>query len=128
MNQQSTFTVQSWNEESFFEQDSNKMVVAKVEQNYSGHIQGSSRLEYVMYYMGAMRATFVGLEVIEGTVDGKSGSFAIRHVGEFKDGAANSQWQVVEQSGTGELSAISGGGSFSAKGREVVTEHSLKIV
>ena len=110
-----TFSILTWNEESYEEiSDGVKLTVAKVTQSYEGLIQGSSSVEYLMAYTVQGTATFVGIERITGTVDGKSGSFVIRHLGEFADGAAQSSWTVVAGSGTSELSKLRGEGTYIA--------------
>jgi hypothetical protein len=55
--------------------------------------------------------------VVNGTVNGKKGSFALRATGTY-DGAVTTTWTVVEGSGTGELKSIKGkGGYFLPTGR-----------
>ena len=56
-----------------------------------------------MSYQSEASAVFVGLEVVTGEVNGKSGSFTLQHNGKFENGIASSQFTVVSNSGTGEL-------------------------
>jgi len=57
---------------------------------------------------------FSGFERIVGALDGKAGSFIIRHAGTFA-GEPRSDWTVVPGSGTGELAGVVGNGSYAAR-------------
>ena len=59
-------------------------------------------------------ATFVGLERVVGSIDGKEGTFALQHVGTFDGKVAKAKLKVVPGSGTGQLSGLTGEGSFEA--------------
>ncbi len=110
-----TFHVKSWNEEPCEELPGGaKVTRATVNQTYSGHIEGLGRIEYVMFHRSTGSAIFVGLETIQGSVGGKSGTFVIRHAGVYEGGSARSEWSVVPDSGTDELAAVRGSGSFEA--------------
>lgn len=52
--------------------------------------------------------TYVALERIEGSVDGKRGSFCVTHLGTMHDGAESLAITVVPASGTGELEGLTG--------------------
>lgn len=53
-------------------------------------------------------AGYVALERVTGSLDGKSGSFVLQHSGTMTRGAAQLTITVVPDSGTGELSGITG--------------------
>ncbi len=59
-------------------------------------------------------ATYVGQIHITGTLKGRVGSFALNDSGTFTGGVARSRIEVIQGSGTGELSSISGVGNYSA--------------
>lgn len=65
-----------------------------------------------MSYQSPASAVFAGFEVITGQFGGRSGSFTLQHNGKFENGVASSSFVVVTGSGKGELSGISGAGSF----------------
>ena len=67
-----------------------------------------------MAYTADDRAEFVGIQVVTGTLGGKQGSFVLRSVGTFDGSKAVGELTVVDGSGTGDLSGISGTGSFTA--------------
>jgi Protein of unknown function (DUF3224) len=54
------------------------------------------------------RAGYVALEVVDGILHGRSGSFAVQQLGVMRDGAQELRYDVVPGSGTGELAGIDG--------------------
>lgn len=109
------FKVQSWDEKATQEMSGGaKITRAAVTQSYEGVISGHGSVEYVMFHRGDGTAIFVGMERIDGSVGGKTGTFVIRHDGTFEDDAARSQWVVIPGSGSGELEGLGGAGSFDA--------------
>ena len=110
---QATFRSTSWEETSRGDADAQpKLSRASCTQEYTGEISGKSTLEYVMAYRDGGAATFVGMERIEGTLAGREGSFAIQHQGVYEGGVARMTLTIVEGSGTGALSGLSGSGTF----------------
>jgi hypothetical protein len=110
-----TFEITGWEEETYEEIDgSAKLTLAKVTQTYAGAITGSSSVRYLMSYTSFGTATFVGIERVTGTIEEKSGTFVLQHVGEFVDGSARSSWTVIGGSGTGALKNLRGSGRYAA--------------
>lgn len=109
------FQITGWDEKAYSEnEDGTKQSHAKIIQTYSGAIEGSSELQYLMSYQPDGSAVFVGFEVVSGSISGKSGSFVIQHTGKFALGVASSNFIIVPQSGKGELTDITGNGSFTS--------------
>ena len=111
----SMFTIKDWKDEPSGELGGGtKLTRTKATQSYRGAILGEGVVEYLMC-AGAEGVThFVGFERVAGTLDGKTGSFIIQHVGTFA-GEPRSDWTVVAGSGTGELVGVAGKGSYAAK-------------
>lgn len=110
-----TFQITSWDEKTYEEIEGGaKLSNAKVTQTYSGAIEGTSSVEYLMSYTVHGTAIFVGLERVSGTVDGKAGTFVLQHNGSFSEGKAHSSWSIVPGSGTGGLASLRGQGSYVA--------------
>ncbi len=110
-----TFQIVGWDEKTYEEIAAGaKLSSAKVTQAYSGAIEGSSSVEYLMSYSVDGTATFVGLERISGMVDGKTGTFVLQHNGTFAQGKARSSWSIVAGSGTDALTNLRGKGSYVA--------------
>lgn len=109
------FKISRWDESTYQElKGGGKLSKASITQDYTGEIEGSSTLEYLMTYSSASEARFVGFERIKATLNKKSGSFIIQHNGIFKDGVASSTFEIVEGCGTGDLENLAGSGSFKA--------------
>ena len=70
----------------------------------------------VVHMVSALGASgplaYVALERVEGTLDGRSGTFALRHVGTIVDGVPTLDLSVVEGSGTGDLAGLTGTGTI----------------
>ena len=110
-----TFTVESWDEVPWDEQaDLPKLTRATVEKSLSGDLEGTSTTVWLMSYGADGSADFVGIERVKCTVGGRAGSFVLQHIGRFDDGAARASLVVIPGSGTGDLSGLSGEGSFVA--------------
>lgn len=110
-----TFQITGWDEKTYQDIGGGaKLTNARVTQSYSGAIEGTSSIEYLMAYTIHGTATFVGLERVSGTVAGKSGTFVLQHAGSFSEGKARSSWSVVPGSGTEDLASLRGSGSYVA--------------
>jgi Protein of unknown function (DUF3224) len=108
-----TFEIKGWDEKPFDETSGGaKLTKASVAKEYSGDIEASSATEWLMAYQPDESAVFVGLERINGTIGGRSGTLVLRHVGAFEDGAAKATLTIV--SGTDQLQGATGGGTLVA--------------
>jgi Protein of unknown function (DUF3224) len=109
------FTVESWDEVPWDDQDDlPKLTRATVSKQIAGDVQGRSSTVWLMAYGVGGSADFVGLERVHGTVAGRTGSFVLRHTGRFEDGAARGSLEAVAGSGTGQLTGLTGEGTFLA--------------
>jgi hypothetical protein len=113
---ENTFTMKSWDEHVAGGGDgSPRYAHARAVFDYSGAIQGTSTCDYLLYYAGAgyetEEQTGSGLERIEGSVGGHSGSFVIRHEATYGPDGIRLAFTVVPGSGTGELAGLSGSGT-----------------
>jgi hypothetical protein len=54
------------------------------------------------------RAGYVALEIVEGSLHGRTGSLAFQQLGVMRDGGQELRYDVVPGSGTGELAGIDG--------------------
>lgn len=110
-----SFEVTNWDEAPFDERsDAAKLTAAHVTKFYSGGIEGDSVTEWLMAYAEDGTATFVGIERIKGTIDGRKGTLVVQHVGEYRDGAATAALTVLAGSGGGDLAGVTGTGDFRA--------------
>lgn len=110
-----SFKIESWNETEFSKSDNGpKAYRASVTQSYSGDLEASSTIEYLMTTFEDDTSSFIGIEEVVGELEGKTGSFLLNHTGSHKDGIARSTFEIVPHSGTGELEGISGTGNYEA--------------
>lgn len=74
-----------------------------------GDLEGTSQGQMLM--IGTLvqgSAAYVSIEVITGTLHGRSGTFALQHNGIMTRGVGELAITIVPDSGTGELAGISG--------------------
>jgi Protein of unknown function (DUF3224) len=121
-----SFTIKSWDERLFAElEGAPKLTQARVTATYGGDLDGEGTSTLVMAYDGA-DASYTGYERVVGSLSGRSGSFVLRLAGGFEQGAARTDWTVVEGSGTGELAGLRGEGGYVAKQGEPEVAYELR--
>lgn len=109
------FEVTAWDEHAFDRRaGAAKLTKARVRKTYRDGIDGESVTEWVMAYQQDGTARFVGVERIAGSVDGRTGTLVVSHVGTFADGAATAELSVIEGAGSGDFAGVGGRGSFRA--------------
>jgi hypothetical protein len=80
-----------------------------IDKQYSGGVNGTAQGEMLSAgNPAAGSASYVAIEHVTGTLDGRSGSFALQHAGTMHLGEHDLAIRVVPGSGTGELAGISG--------------------
>lgn len=109
------FKITSWDEKPFAEvAGGGKLTRASVIKTYTGEIQGTGTLEYLMAYRLDGNADFFGYEHFVGRVGERTGSFVLQHQGVFVGGKAQETSVVMAGSGTGALAGVKGKSEFSA--------------
>ncbi|HET6711720.1 DUF3224 domain-containing protein [Amycolatopsis sp.] len=82
---------------------------------YSGVLEGESILDLLLFYAGegyeSGGTTAPAFERFEGKVEGREGTFVLRHEYTFDAKGFASTFTVVPGSGTGELAGITGSGT-----------------
>jgi Protein of unknown function (DUF3224) len=80
-----------------------------LQKTFSGDLQGTSHGE-MLTAMGNVEgsAVYVAIERIKGTLQGRSGTFALSHRGTMTRGAQQLTIDIVPDSGTDELAGIAG--------------------
>lgn len=80
-----------------------------IEKEYQGHLQGSAFGEMLSAGQPqAGEAAYVAIESFFGTLDGRTGGFALSHSGRMHAGGETLHISVVPGPGTGELAGIQG--------------------
>ncbi len=80
-----------------------------IDKQFHGDLEGTSKGE--MLTAGSVvkgSAGYVAIERVNGTLDGKIGSFALQHNGTMNRGAPSLLITVVPDSGVGELEGLTG--------------------
>jgi|ERR1043166_1270443 hypothetical protein len=80
-----------------------------LDKEFQGELEGASKGE-MLAVMTAVpgSAGYVAMEQVTGTLNGRSGTFALQHTGTMNRGAQELSVTVVPDSGTGELEGLSG--------------------
>jgi len=108
------FKIAGWDEKTFSDPGApdrghaGKLTKASVKKTYSGDLEGEGILEYLMCYQDDGSAEYVGYERVSGKLEGASGTFVFRHSGTYSEDRMMQTSIIVEGSGTGGLSGISG--------------------
>jgi hypothetical protein len=111
-----TFTMKTWDEAiASGPENGPRYAHAHVTFEYTGLIQGASTCDFLLYYAGegyeGDGQTAPGFERIEGSVDGRKGSFVIRHEVGYEAHGVQGTFAVVAGSGTDELAGLTGNGA-----------------
>ena len=80
-----------------------------LEKQFHGDLEGTSKGE--MLAVGTTvkgSAGYVAMEQVTGTLNGRSGAFALQHTGTMTRGAPQLSVTVVPDSGTGQLTGLAG--------------------
>lgn len=109
------FKYTTWDEDAYEELESGRRLTrASVAQEISGDLEGEGSAEWLMCYRPDKTATFTGLQRLTGRIGERAGSFVVESSGTFDGQLARGRWTVVPGSGTDDLSAIQGEGSWEA--------------
>jgi hypothetical protein len=110
-----TFEITAWDETPYDTTgDQPKCTRTAVEQTFTGDIEGTSTVEYLMTYTSESSARFVGQQRIVGGIGEHEGSVVLQFSGTFDGETTRATWTVVDGSGTGDLTTMTGQGGFEA--------------
>ncbi|WP_017580313.1 DUF3224 domain-containing protein [Nocardiopsis valliformis] len=120
-------TYQGWKEEVGPAGTYPRLARASVTNSFSGGIEAAAtNCEYTVVYVDEANGTFTGLELVTGTLDGRAGTFVLAERGSFsEDGTVHGQIEVVAGTGTGELTGLTGTGSFVYRNGQTAFPYSL---
>jgi hypothetical protein len=111
-----TFTLDSWDQHDEEPVDGLTRSRAVLTKTFGGDLTGTSRTEILMVSLGGTPSSYCGFEQYTGAVAGRSGSFVLRHAaGNDPVTGPWMTWQVVDGSGTGELTGIRGEGQITRR-------------
>ncbi len=108
-----TLEIKNWQEAPFHEiAGGPNLVRASVTQSYTGEIAGEGTLEYLMIYQEDGVVPTIALERVAGRIGDRSGSFVLRHTGSYADNLAQTTFEVVPGTATGDLRGLTGSGTL----------------
>jgi hypothetical protein len=117
-----TFAVTGGSEQVIHEAEGEvKLTRVSGTQRFAGDIVGEGSVDWVFCYRTDRTATFLGLQRIDGSIAGLTGSLVLESTGDHDGRSSRGRWRVVSGSGTGELAGIRGEGSFTAPGGQQVS-------
>jgi hypothetical protein len=127
-----TFKMESWTEKIVSgTEDGPRVACAHAVMSYSGVIEGESVLDLLLYYAGegydGEGTAAPGFERFEGTVDGREGTFVIKHETAFDAKGIHSEFTIVPGSGTGELAGLTGTGTTTGSMGEPTMGYTLVV-
>jgi hypothetical protein len=108
------FEIEKWDEKPAGMTVGPKVTRATVTQRFTGDIKGTGTTEYVMVYRPDKTAEYSGVQIINGAVGVRKGSFALLLRGKYDGKKAVTKWEVVPGAGKGDLKGLTGKGDFSA--------------
>ncbi|MFO7540410.1 MAG: DUF3224 domain-containing protein [Chloroflexota bacterium] len=80
-----------------------------IDKTFEGELQGTSQGEMLTAVTPTQgSAGYVAIEQVQATLHGKSGSFVLQHSGLMNGGRQQLMLQVVPDSGSGDLTGLSG--------------------
>ena len=104
------FQVTGWTPDPVTEGGDGPVRIGRVtlHKSFSGPLTGTSVLAMTSVAVGEAPVGYVALELVTGTLDGRSGSFVLQHTGVVEESAAPPNGVVLPGTGTGELAGLSG--------------------
>jgi Protein of unknown function (DUF3224) len=101
----SAFTIDSWEQQTWDDQEGATLARARVTKTFTGDIEGTSVAEILLAHAQVEESrAYVGFERITASIDGRSGTFVLHH----NAGAEGVSWSILPDSGAGELRGIRG--------------------
>ena len=91
------------------------LVEIRVDETFSGDIEGEGSARVIQAARKDGSATFVGIERVRGALGGRKGSLLLQTNGSLHGRLVEAEWFVVPGSGTGDLRGLRGEGGFKAQ-------------
>jgi Protein of unknown function (DUF3224) len=79
-----------------------------IDKTFHGDLEATSHVEMLSARGEGDGAGYVALETVRGTLHGRTGTFAILHLGTMTADGVGGSWPISPGSGTGELEGIRG--------------------
>lgn len=106
---QGSFDISATREPPYDSADGLVLARSSFSKTFKGDLEASSTVQMLSAGTAVQgSAVYVALERVQGTLDGRSGNFVLAHYGVMKRGAPTLLLAVAPDSGTGELTGLSG--------------------
>jgi len=102
------FDLTRWDEETYSDEGGVRLVTASIAKAFEGGISGTSTARLLQAFAKEGSAAYVGIELVDATVDGRAGTFVLQHSAVGSAAGGSMSVAVVPDSGTGELAGIGG--------------------
>ncbi|MFD9354499.1 DUF3224 domain-containing protein [Streptomyces sp. NPDC060031] len=121
------FTYSDWEEHPVGPAESfPRLARATVTNAFTGVVTApATTCDYTITYTAESVGGFAGMELLSGSIDGRKGTFALEERGTFDATGTDCRFEVVPGSGTGDLTGLSGSGSFRARHGESSVEYTF---
>ena len=102
------FDITAWDEESYSDENGVRLVTVANAKTFEGGISGTSTARLLQAFAQHGSVAYVGIELVVGAVGGRSGTFVLQHSAVGSAAGGSMTVAVVPDSGTGELTGLSG--------------------
>jgi hypothetical protein len=102
------FDLTSWDQETYDEADGATLARVRNTKAFEGGITGTSAAELLMAGATDGTAAYVAIERVDAAVDGRKGTFVLRHSALAAGDGGDVRVDVLPGSGTGELAGLTG--------------------
>lgn len=115
MHATATFVIEDWKNEPIDDGDGTPRARAHVTKTFRGGLDGHSTAE--LLFAGTPvegSRAYVGFERITGRLGGRAGTFLLQHCARGRRDVQEAEWTIVADSGTAELTGLSGTAEITA--------------
>ncbi len=102
------FDLTRWDEEPYDDAEGARLVTVVLEKTFQGGITGTSSARLLQAFAQEGAAAYVGIERVTATVDGREGTFVLRHSALGDATGGDMRIDVLPGSGTGGLRGLRG--------------------
>lgn len=117
------FDLTRWDEDAYDDAEGAKLQGVLMAKTFEGGIAGTSEGRLLQAFSADGSAAYVGIERVRGALDGRTGTFVLRHSAVGSASGGSMQVDVVPGSATGDLTGLAGefGIARSAEGEHTFT-------
>jgi hypothetical protein len=110
-----SFAMKTWEETDYTARDAlPRLATVEAADTFSGAIEADAVVRYTIIYLTESSGSFIGMRTFTGSLEGREGSFTVQERGTFEGTTVTSRFEVIEGSGTGALTGLTGSGEFTA--------------